>query len=450
MSVTGATDQLANFALAPESKPTRALRDLLTLCVLDFVGLTAYAGRFAESSDAFRGFLSLGFEGGDVTVIGDDRRYHAPHAALLNGAFAHTLDFDDTNFVSSLHPGAPVIAAILAHAERKDVAGSDFIEALAVGYEVCCRIGRALTPAAYERGFHVTPVAGIFGGVAGAARLAGTSQVVLSSAFGLAGSRAAGSMQYLANGSWNKRLHPGFAAHDALMVLSLAQAGTLGAVEALEGRYGLLHSHSDKANPDALLEGLGKEWLALSTALKPYPSCRLAHSAIDATLRLRDRISAPIDNVRIIIRLAPTAYKIVGVPDANKRAPENIVDGQFSVYFQVASALTDGRVDWSSYDRVGDAAFNRLLSQIWVVEDSAVASSGAVVEIETDEETLRERVDEPLGEPSNPLDWNSAGAKFLSLAVPVWGEAKAADIMAAIRNLSDVKSMTSFARSLAA
>jgi 2-methylcitrate dehydratase PrpD len=450
MSVAGATEQLAAFALAPTTKPTPALQDLLTLCMLDFVGLTAYASRFAESSDSFRGFLSLGFDGGDTTVIGDARRYHPPHAALLNGAFAHTLDFDDTNFASSLHPGAPVIAAILAHAEQQDVSGSDFIEALTVGYEICCRIGRALTPAAYERGFHITPVAGIFGGVAGAARLADVSPAVLSSAFGLAGSRAAGSMQYLANGSWNKRLHPGFAAHDALMVLSLAQAGTLGAVEALEGRYGLLHSHTDKAAPDTLTAGLGEEWVTLGTALKPYPSCRLTHSAIDAILLLRDRVTSPIGETRITVRLAPTAYKIVGIPDANKLAPANIVDGQFSAYFQVASALADGRVDWASYDRIGDAAFNRTLEQIQVKEDPDVVPSGAVVEIESDGETLRERVDEPLGEPSNPLDWESAGVKFLSLASPVWGEAKAAEIMAAIRELPDAKSMAAFARSLAA
>jgi 2-methylcitrate dehydratase PrpD len=417
--------------------------------MLDFVGLTANAGRFAESSDSFRGFLALGFEGGDATVIGDDRRYHAPHAALLNGAFAHTLDFDDTNFAASLHPGAPVIAAILAQAERLDATGSDFLDALAIGYEVCCRIGRALTPAAYERGFHVTPVAGIFGGVAGAARLAGVTQPILSSAFGLAASRAAGSMQYLANGSWNKRLHPGFAAHDALMVLSLAQAGALGATEALEGRYGVLHSHTDKADPSSLVTGLGEDWLALGTALKPYPSCRLTHSAIDAALLLRDRIPAPLEKVRINIRLAPTAYKIVGVPDANKRAPANIVDGQFSVYFQVASALTDGRVDWSSYDRIGDEGFNRTLQQIWVSEDPAVVPSGAVVEIETDETTLRESVEQPLGEPGNPLDWETAGLKFHALASPVWGPDRAADIMAMVGELATETSMKAFTRRLA-
>jgi 2-methylcitrate dehydratase PrpD len=447
MSIAGATERFAAFSLAPESPLTPPLRSLLTLCMLDFVGLTAYAGRFAESSDSFRGFLSLGFEGGDSTVIGDGRRYHPPHAALLNGAFAHTLDFDDTNFASSLHPGAPVIAAILAQAERQDVTGNDFLEALAVGYEICCRVGRALTPAAYERGFHVTPAAGIFGGVAGAARLARVAQPVLQSAFGLAVSRASGSMQYLANGSWNKRLHPGFAAHDALMVLALAQAGTLGATEAIEGRYGLLHSHTDKANPEALLDGLGEQWVTLGTALKPYPSCRLTHSAIDATLRLRDRVAAP-ETARVNIRLAPTAYKIVGVPDANKLAPENIVDGQFSVYFQVGSALIDGRVDWASYDRIGDAEFNRSLGRIKAIVDPAVVPSGAVVEIETDAETLRAHVDEPLGEPSNPLDWNSAGAKFLSLAEPVWGESRATDIMASIGDLSSVKSMAAFTRSL--
>lgn len=450
MSASNATAELASFALGPLPPMRSDLRDLLIMCVLDFVGLTANAGRFAESSESFRGFLSLGFDGGNSTVLGEERRYHLPHAALLNGAFAHTLDFDDTNFAASLHPGAPVIAAVLAQAEHLNVTGEAFLEAIAVGYEICCRLGRALTPAAYKRGFHLTSVAGIFGGVAGAARLAGVDKATLVSALGLAGSRAAGSMQYLANGSWNKRLHPGFAAHDALMVLALAQSGTIGAMEAVEGRYGLLHAYTDSSDPSLLLTNLGHEWLTLGTALKPYPSCRLTHSAIDATLKLRPRLAGAPEAADVTVRLAPTAYKIVGVPDANKLSPVNIVDGQFSVYFQVASALSDGKVDWNSYKRVGDPTFEGALRRISVVEDDAVVDSGAVVEIDSGGTTLVERVDEPLGEPSNPLDWNSAGAKFHALAEPVWGSVRAADIETMIGQLAEHRSMTEVVRCMGA
>lgn len=265
------TQALAEFAarVTYDSLPG-PLVERLEQCVLDMIGNTAFAGARAESSPAFRQAVNALAPGsGPGTVIGERRGYLAQYAALLNGAFAHSLDFDDTNLWGALHPGAAVIPAALAVAERVDAPGRAFLEGLAAGYEVACRVGAALGPTAYDRGFHITAVAGIFGAAAAGGRLLGWDGHRIANAFGLALSQAAGSMQYLENGSWNKRLHPGFAAHDALVSLALTESGTLGAAQPLEGRYGLLAGYSNAPRPALLAENLGRRWAAVETAIKP-------------------------------------------------------------------------------------------------------------------------------------------------------------------------------------
>lgn len=208
----------------------------------------------------------------------------AQYAALLNAAFAHSLDFDDTYANGTLHAGVTAISAALTQAELSgsERSSEDFMLAVCVRYEVTCRLGRELGMASYERGFHNTSTAGIFGAVAAIAVLRRLSSEVVEMAFGLAGSKAAGSMQYLDNGSWNKRLHAGFAVHDAYMCVGLAEAGVVGATNAIEGKMGFLQAYSPgEKDLDRLVRGLGKEWCWLSSSLKPYPACRMTHCFIE-------------------------------------------------------------------------------------------------------------------------------------------------------------------------
>ncbi|GAA2437281.1 hypothetical protein GCM10010191_60130 [Actinomadura vinacea] len=191
------------------------LRDLF----LDHIAVAAFAAIRAESSPAVKAAVDALDPGeGPATAIGMTRGYSWSYAALLNGVHAHSLDMDDTNRVQTGHPGVAIFPAAMAEAERLDSTGQAFLDAVAVGYEVCCRVGAALTARSYERGFHITAASGIFGAVAVVARLRGFDAATTSSAFGLALSKAAGTMQYLADGAWNKRLHPGFLAQDALLL----------------------------------------------------------------------------------------------------------------------------------------------------------------------------------------------------------------------------------------
>ncbi len=430
-SSTHATERLAAFVV--DTSLADLPRDAVALlrgCWLDFIGNSAFAAVFAESSPAIRAAIArLDGESGPATVIGEARGY-APHwAALLNGAYAHTLDFDDTNQIQTGHPGAPVIAAAMVEAERIGANGDAFLQALAVGYEVCCRIGGAIGPGGYDRGFHITAISGIFGAVAAVAKLRSLDSATICNAFGLALSKASGSMQYLDNGSWNKRIHPGFVAHDALLCVTMAEAGVVGAARAIEGRYGVLTSFTGAPHPDILVAELGMRWTLLRTAIKPYPSCRLTHAAIDAALDLRSRFgSTDLSRASIRIGLSPVAMKIVGERLPAKLTPRNTVDAQFSVYFQVAAAWLDGRVEWSSYQRLAAPDIVAMMARITVVVDPAMTKAGASVVVRLDGSDVSRTVETPLGEPENPVGWDLLRVKFMSLAEPVYGAARAGDI----------------------
>ncbi|KAK6428276.1 hypothetical protein LTR95_015584, partial [Oleoguttula sp. CCFEE 5521] len=210
------------------------LKELL----LDFIGVASAATVVADSSVPFHnGVMALmGKESGQCTALTKGSVFAPRYAALLNGAFGHTLDFDDTYAPGALHPGVSVISAALAQGEASSGASSELLfTALAAGYEVVCRVAVALGGGSYERGFHNTATAGIFGAIAAIAKLKGLTAATIENAFGLAASKAAGTMQWLENGAWNKRLHPGFAAHDAFVCIAFAEAGVIGAAEPLEG-----------------------------------------------------------------------------------------------------------------------------------------------------------------------------------------------------------------------
>jgi len=436
---SGMTKAIAAFVaeaklsdMPPHTVPR--LRDF----ILDFTGVAAYACHFSESSPAvFKAIRRLDSnEDGPSTVIGDTRGYTESYAAFLNGSHAHSIEFDDTNRFQTAHPGSVVIAAALAEAERTDATGESLFGALAVGYEVACRVGQALGVDTYYQGFHMTSVAGIYGAVSAIARLRSLSPEVIDNAFGLALSQTSGSLEYLVNGAWNKRLHPGFAASSAILCVTLAEEGVLGASKAFEGPYGLLHAFTPKPHPAALTDRLGTKWIMLETAIKPHPSCRLTHGAIDATLLLRDQVSEQErTNAQINIKISPFSEKIVGGDASNKTNPETVVDAQFSIYFQVATVLLDGSITLDSYKNLKDPRVLALMKRITVTEDAAIPNGGASMAIKAGGKTYNAIVKVPLGEPENWIGQDKLRMKFLYLAGKVFGQEHAIRVADAIYGL---------------
>ncbi|KAK5949203.1 hypothetical protein OHC33_009744 [Knufia fluminis] len=456
------------ISTAKPSLLTSALRTQLQECILDFIAVTASGATIAPSSEPIlKGLLNFTHSQSLPTAKGctvaTRGQSHPPHyAALLNATYGHSLDFDDTHAVSSLHAGVTAIATALAEAEHQlrnntsTLTSDDILLAILLGYETTIRIGVALSTSSYSRGFHNTSTAGIFGAVAVLSSLRHLTPECISNAFGLAGSKAAGSMQYLANGSHNKRLHPGFAAHDAFLCVSLAEAGVIGADKIIEGDLGLLQAYTDRdrhaVDYERLTSDLGNRWEFTDSALKPYAGCRMTHSFIELADSLgsslrdgkwSDKGASGIQSIKKIRCTMPKANMIlVGQPLPNKIHPENIVDAQFSAYYQVANAVVYGGThDMAAYDRLKDQAVREMCDKIeCVVDEGMKGMSGRMDVFLVDEngevvEVVRREMGEPLGERSHPFVREKVNEKFMGLMGPVYGEERSGEIMGVIDNI---------------
>ncbi|CAK4030977.1 Cis-aconitate decarboxylase [Lecanosticta acicola] len=445
------TKALAQFAAtATTDQLTPELRNKVKEVLIDFIGVAAGALDNAESTDPiYKAIVALQGQGntGNSTVIGKGKPHMLPqYAALLNSAFAHSLDFDDTHAESTLHAGVTAISAALTQAEllSGEATSERFMLAICVGYETVCRIGRELGFESYHRGFHNTATAGVFGAVATIAVLKKLSAETVGMAFGLAGSRAAGSMQYLDNGSWNKRLHPGFAVHDAYMCVGLAEAGVVGATKIIEGEMGFLKAYSPREPKDLerLVRDLGHEWIWRTSSLKPFPACRMTHVFIEMAGNLQSsRAITPEDIQGIRVTMSPTNYLLVGKHTPNKVHPQTTVDAQFSVYFQVANALLYGaNTGIQAYHKLNDPGIAALSDRIIVETDADMSGFAGILAVGWTSGSMdKVQMEFPLGEVRHPFTRDKVDAKFRSLTVPVYGEQKANEV---IRMIDDLEKHT--------
>jgi len=421
--------------------------------ILDFFGNIARGGAEADSSPPVLAMIDrLGFGGpGACTVVGMSRTYGPAAAALLNGTFGHSLDFDDTHAASSLHPSAPVVSAALAAAEMTNASGADFVTAVIAGYEVCCRLGLALDPTRhYARGFHPTATAGTFGAAAAAGKLLALDASGIAAAFGIAGSQAAGSLQFLANGAWNKRYQVGAAAMNGLIAATLATEGLKGATQALEGVHGFLKGYTDDADIAQAVDGLGTRYETLLIGLKPYPSCRYTHAALDGLLALRrahDLTGADILGLRV--GLHPNGITLTGAPIAEKRRARSVVDGQFSMPFTAAVLLDQGSFGWDDYRRLGEPVLDALSDKVAVEADARLEGRahpfGAELTLDTTKGTFTASIPDPSGEPELfPTD-TAMLEKFTTLVGPVLG-ASTAPLAQAILGAAELGSIHTLAK----
>jgi 2-methylcitrate dehydratase PrpD len=442
---------LATFAAT--STPTQLTPDLITKVkevLIDYCGVVIGALPASSTKPIYTAISTLQgpLSSGPSTVVGHGPPHMLPqYAALINSALGHSLDFDDTYAPGSLHAGITSVSAAMTCAEHlgsSETSVEHFMLAVCVGYEVTCRLGRELGMESYRRGFHNTSTAGIFGAVAAISVLKGLSTETIEMAFGLAGSKAAGSMQYLDNGSWNKRLHPGFAVHDAFICVALAEAGVVGATRSLEGKMGFLQGYSPRAGKDLkrLVDGLGNHWTWLESSLKPFPACRMTHGFIEIADEMRKRRKREVkekDVKKILVTMPPVNLLLIGDPTPNKIHPENQIDAQFSVYFQVAMALLYGSgMGVRVYDMLEDPSIVALCKKIAVKTDPALQVFAAALGVEWADGTVEEaRQDFPLGEVQHPFTRAKVDEKFMALVAPVFGERKGKDILAMIDELEN-------------
>ncbi|MEI7712571.1 MAG: MmgE/PrpD family protein [Rhodospirillales bacterium] len=422
--------------------------------VLDLIGNIVRARHDAESTDSFVNTVrAMGMANGNFGVFGDSARYTPTGAAFLNGALAHSLDFDDTHAAGSLHPGAPVIPAALAAGEMVGASGADVLAGIIAGYEVTCRVALAL-PAGehYDRGFHPTATCGAFGAAAAAARVFGLDADGVAGAMGAVLSQAAGSLQFLANGAWTKRSQVGWAAVNGLMAATLVREGFKGASEALEGKHGFMRAYAPNPTPERAIQDLGTVFELMNTAVKPYPSCRYGHAGIDAALALRaanDLLPEEITAIRL--GLPKSGMLLVGAPAEKKANPLNVVDGQFSGPFVISAALATGAMGWDSYKLLNDPTIRALLPKVTSAFDPEIEAefptnmSGKLT-IEARGQIFEQKVVVPKGEPSNFLTENELKAKFRGLTDAILGEERAGKLADAVLGIDRSNDISGLAR----
>lgn len=391
---------------------------------LDFLAVAARGTRTPSSAIVRRSARALSGPG-PATVIGEAAPLAPQYAALANGATGHAIELDDVTEASSLHPGVVVFPAALAMAEAVGASPRDLVAAVVLGYEVICRLGNAVgVKAHYARGFHPTATCGTFAAAAVAARLMGLDAARAAHALGVAGSMAAGSMQYMDSGALTKRTHPGLAAHAGLVAARLAADGLTGPAYAIEGAQGFLRAYSDGGRPERVLAGLGDTWEILETAVKPHACCRHNHAAVDAVLAVVCAHDLASEDVAGITAWIPSSsVPIVAEPRDKKRAPANVVDAQFSLPYALAVAVRYRRAFLAEYEDAAraDPGVHRLAGLVDCRGDDALdarfpAAWPARVEVRTVRGKVHgAEVPHPRGSPRNPLGWDALCAKARAL-----------------------------------
>ena len=414
--------------------------------LLDHVGVAANGATTGSGRTMQRFAMSTG--PGSSPIIGSTLTADPIRAAMANAVAAHSIEYDDVHNAASSHPGVVIFPAALAAAEMVDADAESLLLGVVVGYEVMCRVGRAANPPAhYRRHFHPTGTTGHFGAAAAVASIFGLDVDRTVSALGIAGTMAAGSLEFLVDGAWTKRLHPAHAARDGIEAAMLASEGFRGTEDGVGGARAFLAGYTGDANPKEILADWGDRPLEVqNTSIKAHTCCRYKQGPIDALLAIRsenDLESSDVANVTI--GLLTVAEDIVWEPVAAKRRPRTVVDAQFSMPYGAAVALRDGRASLAQYDGslFADPEVLRLMDATECVVDVSLDLTypqqwRSWAEVVTgDGRTLRAEIDDPKGDPTNPLTPDELRAKFDDIAAPVYSSERRDTIAASIARLGN-------------
>jgi 2-methylcitrate dehydratase PrpD len=330
----------------PENDPLAAR--IGARLVLDIAGLCIAA----RNEPYVRAALASLDQDGPCTAIGHAQRFGVEGAAFVNGTAAHGEDFDDTYEGGPVHAGVVIVPALLAAAERHGLSGRDLLRGIAIGSEVMCRLCRVAPMQVHKAGFHPTAIFGVMGAVAGIGAALRLPAPVLTQAFGIAGSMASGIIEYLADGSWTKRMHPGWAAQSGYRAVRLALAGFQGPATVFEGAHGLFKgfANTTEGNFEAMLDGLGTEWVWTGIAFKPYACGTMSHPFVDCAREFRKKEIPPQMIERIECETAQGIVHRLWEPLDAKRLPPNGYAAKFSTPYAIAVGILRGDAGLGEFD----------------------------------------------------------------------------------------------------
>jgi 2-methylcitrate dehydratase PrpD len=347
-----------------------------------------------------------------AAVIGRRERADALTATFLNSVSSNVLDFDDTHLRTVIHPTAPVAPGLFALAERRPINGAALLHAFVLGVEVECRIGNALSPGHYRRGWHITATCGVLGAAAAAGKLLRLDAGRMAWALGAAATQSSGLVENL--GTMSKSVGVGNSARNGLAAALYAERGLSGPDQPLEGPRGLAAVMGDGVDLASVADGLGESWELMQNAYKPYPNGVVLHPVIDACLELRPQVGDVERIERVMVR---------GHPLLRERADRPAVttgrEAQVSLQHSVAVAFLYGAAGVKEYSDacVNDPAVLALRAKVSAEDDASIPADAAVVSLRTTSGDLRSaHIAHARGSLARPLSDRELEAKFRDLA----------------------------------
>jgi len=428
------SDAVQNARNVPREMAEKLLTDVAGLCVA------------ARRTDYVRASLAGWEASGGCTAIGHSRTLDAAGAAFVNGTAAHGEDFDDSFEGGPVHAGAVVVPAVLAVAERERLSGRDALLGIAVGVEVMCRASLVAPKLIHQAGFHPTAVLGAMGAAASVATALRLSKNQFVNALGIAGSMAAGIIEYLAEGAWTKRMHPGWAAQSGIRAADLARAGFVGPRAVFEGTHGLFHgfARTTDGDWDKLVGGFGERWVANSLAFKLYACGTMTQPYVDCARRLAEKGVRAEEVVEMVCEAAEGTVHRLWEPLADKQRPPNAYFAKFSQPYCIAAGFVLGHAGLEAFteERVRDERLRSLAAKVRyeIDPDNPYPDefTGHVRARLKDGRTLEERQEHLRGGRNEPLSRAEIEEKFrLNCAYGGWSAAQAERFLAFARQAFD-------------
>jgi 2-methylcitrate dehydratase PrpD len=431
---------LAAFVI--DADPPAAARLAAARALLDTIGVTL-AGAVEPASRIVQRVVAADGRG-PCRVIGTALGVSAGNAALANGTAAHALDFDDMCFVSLAHPSAPLVAAALAAAEAAAAPGRAVLDAYVVGFELEGRLGRAMNPRHYQRGWHCTSTLGTIGAAAAASRLLGIGVDATGHALAIAASEASGLKENF--GTMVKPLHAGLAARNGVVAALLAQAGMTASGAAIDGAQGFLAAmDGEQRSLEPFAADLGTRWEIVDTGItvKLYPSCAGTHPALDALLDLKGREDFHADEVEAIeVGVDPIVPTILLYD-----RPSSGLEGKFSMPFCAAAAVVRGHVGIDTFDAaaLSDPTIAAMQSRITMrVDPTLDAAAPSLTQARVtvrlrDGRTLTATANGARGYPERPAGDEQLATKFTACATQTLSLSQAAALLEMLRGIESVR-----------
>lgn len=411
------------------------------LCILDYFS-SAIAGSSKEPVHKMTELVQeLGGNQQATLITGGETS--VTQAAFLNGGASHVVEQDDIHKGSIIHAATVVVPAALAVAEWKKLSGKDFINAVVIGYEVCYRIGEAVSPSHYYY-WHNTGTCGTFGAAAAVAKLLQLNEQQIVHTLGSAGTQAAGLWEFIEDGAMSKQLHPGKAAMNGVLSALLSEKDFTSAQKILEGNRGFFKAMSEVYNESKITKNLGNKHKILENSFKVHASCRHTHHAMDLMTELaqcKEVYAADIES--IIVKTYQVAIDIT-----DNDAPDTQYASKFSLQFCTALALIEGEggIDIFNEETLWDPQIRDLMKRVQIEVDPNIDNQypekwGASVELKMRSgKTMAMETDFPKGDPENPVSKRELSDKFHRLAKE-WPEIDRTTLLEAILSLEKIENM---------